>query len=87
MLREERTTAENETLRNYTVQIKQLEAKARLKETTRLEYEEIVKRQWNKKQKEHKLEIHKLKEMSKRMDEMSEEEERQREEKWKKLLR
>ena len=30
MLREERTTAENETLRNHTVQIKQLEAKARL---------------------------------------------------------
>ena len=30
MVREERTTAENETLRNHTVQIKQLEAKARL---------------------------------------------------------
>ena len=31
MVREERTTAENETLRNHTVQIEQLEAKARLK--------------------------------------------------------
>ena len=30
MVREERPTAENETLRNHTVQIKQLEAKARL---------------------------------------------------------
>ena len=29
MLREERTTAENETLRNHTKQIEQLEAKAR----------------------------------------------------------
>ena len=30
MLREERKRTENETLRNYTVQIEQLEAKARL---------------------------------------------------------
>ena len=30
MLREERTRTENETLRNHTVQIEQLEAKARL---------------------------------------------------------
>ena len=30
-LKEERTTTENETLRNHTVQIEQLEAKARLK--------------------------------------------------------
>ena len=39
MLREERMRTENETLRNHTVQIKQLEAKARL------ECAEMVKEQ------------------------------------------
>ena len=35
MVREERTTAENETSRNHTVQIEQLEAKARLQNERR----------------------------------------------------
>ena len=46
MLREERKRTENETLRNQTVQIKQLEAKARL------EYAEIVKEQRMRQEKE-----------------------------------
>ena len=40
MVREERTKTENETLRNHTVQIEQLEAKARLENEER-------ERQWN----------------------------------------
>ena len=46
MLREERKRTENETLRNHTVQIEQLEAKARL------EYAEIVKEQQMRQEKE-----------------------------------
>ena len=42
MLREERTRMENETLRNHTVQIEQLEAKARLKNEIQ---ERVVKEQ------------------------------------------
>ena len=45
MVREERTTTENEMLRNHTVQIKQLEAKARLKN-------EEQGRQWSERQTE-----------------------------------
>ena len=45
MSREERTRTENETLRNHTVQIEQLEAKARLQN-------EEQERQWNRKYKE-----------------------------------
>jgi len=46
MLSEERKRTENETLRNYTVQIEQLEAKARL------EYAEIGKEQQIKQERE-----------------------------------
>ena len=42
MLREERKRMENETLRNHTVQIEQLEAKARLKNEMQ---ERVVKEQ------------------------------------------
>ena len=46
MLKKEGTRTENETLRNHTVQIEQLEAKARLKN-------EEQERQWNKKKKKN----------------------------------
>ena len=52
MLSEERKRTENETLKNHTVQIEQLEAKARLKEKARLEYEEMVKEQGMKQERE-----------------------------------
>ena len=49
MVREERTTAESETLRNHTVQIEQLEAKARLKNEMQ---ERVLKEQGIKQEKE-----------------------------------
>ena len=52
MLREERKRTENETLRNHTVQIEQLEAKARF------EYAEMLEEQGMKQERE----INKLKE-------------------------
>ena len=60
MFREERKRTENETLRNHTVQIEQLEAKARLEyeEKARLEYAEMLEEQRMKQEKE----INKLKE-------------------------
>ena len=46
-MKEEKTETENETLRDHTEQIEQLEAKARL------EYEEMVKEQRMKQEKEN----------------------------------
>ena len=53
-MKEERTTAENKTLRNHTVQIEQLEAEVRLKDETQ---ERAMKEQRMK----HKKEIDQMK--------------------------
>ena len=66
MLREERSRTDNETLRSHTVQIEQLEAKARLKN-------EEQERQWNRKHKEQGMrqekEISQLKETTRLQNE------------------
>ena len=66
-MKEERTTTENETLRNHTVQIEQLEAKARLKD-------EMQERAMKEERMRQEKEIGQLKEITRLQ---SEEQERQ----------